>query len=354
FLADVSPAVSSWLRAAPMVAIAFALALSRRRLPPRLTAGPATSGLARLAGGQAGVLAAWALLVPAIHGSSYGLGLLAEPFRALREILVVGGVVTLGAAAVWEHQLRRRRLLSARHDQRHVEDTLRTREQDLRLILERRRGRDELRRSEEQFVSAFRASPDGLAISTLDDGRILDVNPSFERIVARTADDLVGHEVASLGLWPELEGRSRIVEIVRRDGAVRDMDVSLTLGGRPLRLRVSFEAIQVGAEVLLLTVLRDRTEEWQADRPLALRAGLLDRSAAAIRGIGADGRTTYHNQASSRDMLSRATPTREQRFEVAVGVGTEPPPDASHPTVRLVFTTSSPRADTTETSEPSA
>lgn len=284
-----------WLWSAPFVAFSLAFALGRRPVAPRLSGGPATSGLARLASGQAGVLAAWALLFPVVHGTLYGFGWLDEAHRSVREGLVVACVLFLGTAAVIEHRLRRRRLLAARDERRRVEDELRTREQDLRLILERRHGREELRRSEERFASAFRVSPDGLVISTLEESRILDCNPAFARLVRENVDDLIGRRATELDLWPAIEGRERILDLVRREGAVRDIDVDLEVDDRTVRLRISFETIQVGPDRYLLTVLRDRTEEWHAARPTAARAALFDRARARIRGTDERGRTTFRN-----------------------------------------------------------
>src|SRR5271154_5082939 len=52
----------------------------------------------------------------------------------------------------------------------------------IREISDRKRAEENLRISEEKFSKAFRAGPDAIVLSTLDDGRILDVNYNFLRM----------------------------------------------------------------------------------------------------------------------------------------------------------------------------
>src|SRR5262249_10158305 len=49
----------------------------------------------------------------------------------------------------------------------------------LRDITERKRAEDELRLSEERFGKAFRANPQPMSLTTVDEGLYLDVNDSF-------------------------------------------------------------------------------------------------------------------------------------------------------------------------------
>jgi PAS domain S-box-containing protein len=66
----------------------------------------------------------------------------------------------------------------------------------VRDITDRKRAEENLRISEEKFSKAFRAGPDAIALSTLDDGRILDVNYNFLRLTGFARGESIGRT------WP--------------------------------------------------------------------------------------------------------------------------------------------------------
>ncbi len=68
-----------------------------------------------------------------------------------------------------------------------------------------------LHESEERFYKAFHANPAATSISTLD-GRYLDVNASFLKILGYERLELIGHHARELGIWVELNARTRAVE----------------------------------------------------------------------------------------------------------------------------------------------
>ena len=51
----------------------------------------------------------------------------------------------------------------------------------------------ELQRVQERFVKAFQASPDAIILTTMEDGRYIDVNPGFQRLSGYSRDEVIGH-----------------------------------------------------------------------------------------------------------------------------------------------------------------
>ncbi|MSU56567.1 MAG: PAS domain S-box protein [Pedosphaera sp.] len=82
-------------------------------------------------------------------------------------------------------------------------------------ITERKRTEAALRKSEERFAGAFRSSPDGIVISRLSDGLVLEANDSFCRIAGWSRDEVVGHTAAELQLWEQPAARQQYVERLR-------------------------------------------------------------------------------------------------------------------------------------------
>jgi PAS domain S-box-containing protein len=77
-----------------------------------------------------------------------------------------------------------------------------------------------LRVSEEKFSKAFRAGPDAIVLSTLDDGRILDVNYNFLRMTGFARGESAGRTSVDLGICLNPKERDPMVAIVKRDGEV--------------------------------------------------------------------------------------------------------------------------------------
>jgi len=113
-------------------------------------------------------------------------------------------VILLVITAVWLAVLRRK---------------FRQRSEQLqRELAERIRMEDALRESQEEFRLAFHLSPVVLGISTLEDGRYLDVNEAFEELTGWSRAEALGKTALELGLWVDPEERRRAVEALRQDG----------------------------------------------------------------------------------------------------------------------------------------
>ena len=53
-----------------------------------------------------------------------------------------------------------------------------------------------LRESEEKFSKAFRFSPDAIAITTIKDGRFIEVNDSYPRLTGYSREEVIGHSAS--------------------------------------------------------------------------------------------------------------------------------------------------------------
>jgi PAS domain S-box-containing protein len=76
-----------------------------------------------------------------------------------------------------------------------------------------------LQESEAKFVSAFRSAPYPLAISSSPDGRLIEVNDSFCRETGYTLEEVIGRSGLELNLYPNLEDRAKLFQLLRETGA---------------------------------------------------------------------------------------------------------------------------------------
>ncbi len=62
--------------------------------------------------------------------------------------------------------------------------------------------------SEDKFQKVFRSSPIPFSITTVNEGRFVDVNAAFERRYGYSRAEVIGRTVGELGIWEDPEGSS--------------------------------------------------------------------------------------------------------------------------------------------------
>jgi len=135
---------------------------------------------------------------------------------------------------------------------------------------------EDLRLSEEKFSKAFRCSPSIVSISTLQEGRFLEVNEGFERQTGYARDELLGHSSLDMGLWIDPSEREMLVSVVEKQGYERDKEIHFRVkSGQVAVIQISVELIELGGEKCLLTVGQDITARKRAEDELLRLSGRL-------------------------------------------------------------------------------
>ena len=96
-------------------------------------------------------------------------------------------------------------------------------------ISEKKISEDLLRRSEERFSKVFSSSPVGIAITTTDEGKFIDVNAAFLNIYGYTRDEIIGRSSLELGMWLNPDDRFRMAQQVREKGSAREFEVKIRI-----------------------------------------------------------------------------------------------------------------------------
>lgn len=144
-----------------------------------------------------------------------------------------------------------------------------------RDITRRKRGEENLRESEERFTQAFNASPMILTISSLKDGKLIEVNETFVEISGYKREETVGRTTLELGLWMKPLEREVEMEVVEQVGQLRNVEYSFAnRNGVELIGLVSAERIEIGGEPFALTVIQDITSRKKIERELLERERL--------------------------------------------------------------------------------
>ena len=153
----------------------------------------------------------------------------------------------------------------------------------LRDISELKDIQQRLSASEEKFAKAFHAYPDGMLITRLSDGHVLDVNEGFSQITGYSVDEAATHTTLQLGIWDDPQDRLRMIERVKTHGTARDFRAAIRTKHGNLRIcEMSAQPIPIDGELCLLTIARDITEREQIQAYLQQAATVFESTAEGV------------------------------------------------------------------------
>ena len=175
-------------------------------------------------------------------------------------------------------------------------------------ITERKQAEEALLESEEKFSKIFDMTPVGITISTLADGRFVEINREGERLSGYRRDEVIGRTALEFDIWKDSVERDRMIEEVRKEGVVRDREMTFRdKEGNVLRGLFSAVVIDIGGKKHLLSLVSDITERKRAEEALRkseLKLSKIFHSVPALIGITtvAEGRCIDINDAGLRTL----------------------------------------------------
>lgn len=161
----------------------------------------------------------------------------------------------------------------------------------------------ELKHSEEKFQKAFRSNPALMAISTIEEGRFVEVNDIFLTTMEYERAEVIGRTSQELNIFSDYAQRRQLRALVREQGFVKDMEITM-LGrhGQTHCGLMSVEIIELEGQRHLLTTFNDITERKQAQEALqtseARYRNLFENMAQGVVYHEADGHITAYNPAA--------------------------------------------------------
>ena len=121
------------------------------------------------------------------------------------------------------------------------------------------------RLSEEKFSKAFRCSPYPVTISTLAEGRYIEVNESFCRLTGYSFDEVIGKTTDELDFWVNSDDRDRVIQQLQLEGTIRNQEFNYrTKLGAVRTVLLSAEIFEYDGQDYLLAIPNDITDRKQA------------------------------------------------------------------------------------------
>ena len=117
---------------------------------------------------------------------------------------------------------------------------------------------DSRRISEEKFQKVFRSSPIPFSITTVKEGRFLDVNAAFERRYGYSRADVLGRTVHELRIWEHSADREFMIAQLNKGGPIQNVMTRLrTKSGEIKVTAYSADRIQFEGQSCILAVSED-------------------------------------------------------------------------------------------------
>lgn len=157
----------------------------------------------------------------------------------------------------------------------------------VRDITERKQAEANLHSLAQKFSQAFRCSPNAITISTLEEGRFIEVNDSFVKLSLYQPEEAIGRTAFDLNIWVNKCDRLKLLQELQAQGFVQNLEVEFRQkSGKVIIALLSAEVIDLDGISCILAVNHDITERKQQEAQLRLcaqRDRLLTQTLARIR-----------------------------------------------------------------------
>jgi len=167
---------------------------------------------------------------------------------------------------------------------------------------EQKHAVEALHRSEEMFSKVFRLSPENITLTSLKEGRYVDVNESFLHVIGYSRDEVIGRTATELNIWVDPNDRVRFIQGLKEHGSIRNLECRMRKkSGEVGTVLMSSEIITINGEPCALTVTtnitdRKRIEETLRENEQKMKAIIQGLSIAAFV-IDSNHRVLYWNKA---------------------------------------------------------
>ncbi len=120
--------------------------------------------------------------------------------------------------------------------------------------------------SERRFATLFAASPYGMALTSMAESRIVDVNPAYCAIVGYTRQDLVGRLTTDLDIWVHPQQRQLLLGQFAGDGSIDRFEMEYRArDGHTGWASLSLERVEIEGEAFIFGVIDEISEYKRAE-----------------------------------------------------------------------------------------
>ena len=131
-----------------------------------------------------------------------------------------------------------------------------------------KRAEAALRDSETRFRTIFDHAPVAIGIGAVEDGRLLEVNPAWLRLLGYRREEVLDRTAVGLGIYLNEATREMVVQKVQQGAGVSQELQLRRKSGEVIDVLFSADMVAIGGSPCLLVMLNDITIQKQAERAL--------------------------------------------------------------------------------------
>ncbi|MBD0302465.1 MAG: PAS domain S-box protein, partial [Tolypothrix sp. T3-bin4] len=138
-------------------------------------------------------------------------------------------------------------------------------------ITERKSSEAARRASEAKFASAFRSSPDPIALSTFPETRYIEVNDSFCKFFGYSRSQVIGRTNQELNNGLNVEESAFLTQLLQQTKVIRNHEIDFRIASGEVRtVLFSAELIDIDGQQYMLGTSKDITERKHAENESSL------------------------------------------------------------------------------------
>jgi PAS domain S-box-containing protein len=141
----------------------------------------------------------------------------------------------------------------------------------IRDITERKQAEETLRlkeheiiESEEKFRTLFIAGSDAFTVSTIEDGRITEINKSYENMFGFSRDEVIGKTSKELNIWPDFSIREKMINDLNKYGQANAETVLRKKNGEIFDCIITMKPLQLQNNQYMVGTIHDISERKRA------------------------------------------------------------------------------------------
>jgi len=171
----------------------------------------------------------------------------------------------------------------------------------IREITQLKQATEDLRAGEQKFSRLFHSNPVATSVSTMREGRYVDVNAEFLNLLQRTREEVIGHTAGDLNLGLDSVQRAASISNSAAYGTLRHVESEVcTKSGQTRQVLWSGGKAVIGGEDCLVGSILDITERKQAETRMNLLLSALSSAANGIVITNRDGQIEWVNPSFTR------------------------------------------------------